>query len=250
MIFPSYKKYINHIVLLALLLAMAGIIWYGVLPLKQDIYNKMRGIQEFYVRMENRDKQVARLPELKTQYDTIVENEKILSVLISEDQIVDFVKTLEGLANETHVEMSITSKDNGQIVEPKKAIPKSGQSGSGDTGDTPDSSNAQTKQKTVDILNDASFNRYLYLNIQVRGQYEDIIVFLRKMETLPVALDVVGVDMKKGEVKDAAPVQANSGNPFLVSGDNAQTAAAQPPVAAKDVYEATFNVLVYVNKQN
>lgn len=237
-----------NVILSGLLLAMVGIIWFGVVPIKQVIYEKMRGIQEFYARRENREKQIAKLSEYKGQYDAILQNEKLFDILISEDKIVDFVKTLESLANDTHTELSIASKDNGQIVESKKAVSvKLSQPVSGDPGGSSD--NSSTKEKSVDILNDIPFDRYLYLNVKVRGQYGDIVVFLRKMETLPVGLDVVKVEVRKGVVESPSGVALGNGvNPFLASDSNAQAGTTEPVAAKKDIFEAVFDVLVYVKK--
>lgn len=243
MILSSYKKYTTRVVLFVLLLSLVGIAWYGIVPIKQAIYEKMRGIQEFYARRENREKQVARLPELKAQYDTVLQNEKLLDILISEDKVVDFVKMLEGLASGTHIEISITARDNGKITEAKKVPIKPDQSNNGnsDGGST-------AKQKAVTILDDIPFDRYLYLNVKVRGQYEDIVVFLHKMETLPVGLDVVKVDMKKGTTESPAGIALGTGiNPFAPGG-NAPAGSVELPAVKKDIFEAVFDVLVYVRK--
>lgn len=246
MIFSPYKKYTTRIVLFALLLAMVGIIWYGIVPLKQAIYEKMRGIQEFYAMRENRQKQVVRLPELKAQYNAILQNEKLLDVLISENEIVNSVKTFEGIANETHVEMSITAKENGQITEPKKVVVKADQPVKGDADLS--LKNSASKEKPADILSDIPFDRYLYLSVRVRGRYEDIVVFLHKMETLPMGLDVIRVEMKKGETPDVVGSVSGSGiNPFLMLGGSTQ---AESSVSEKDVFEAVFDVLIYVDKKN
>lgn len=246
MIFSSYKKHTTRIILFILLLAMVGIVWYGIVPLKQTIYEKMRGIQEFYARRENREKQVIRLPELKVQYDAVLQNDTLFDILISENEVVDFVKTLEGLASGAHIEMSITAKNNGQITEPKKTPVKANPADSGDAVGSP--AKPGTKQKSVDILDDISFDRYLYLNIRVRGQYEDIVVFLHKMETLPIGLDVIRVEMKKGEVENASGVPFGSGvNPFASQG-GVPAGTSDPLAAKKDIFEAVFDVLVYVKK--
>lgn len=252
MIFSSYKKHTSSIVLLVLLLAMVGIVWYGVMPLKQGVYEKMRGIQEFYARKENREKQVARLPELKIQYDAAVENEKLLNILIPENKLVDFVKTLEGLAGENNVEMSITSKDNGEIVEPKKVVSKAAPATKASDEDAAPTAKNTAKQKPVDILDDIAFDRYLYLSVKARGQYKDIVAFLRKMETLPVGLDVVGVEMTEGvsEDKPARVTSESSANPFFVSGSNTQPVVSDTSVVKKSIFEATFSVVVYVDKQD
>lgn len=244
-----YKKHTTSAVLFILLLAMAGIVWYGILPLKEAVHEKMRGIQEFYARRENREKQVARLPELKTQYDAILQNEKLLDILISEDTVVDFVKMLESLASGSHVEISITAKENGKIIERENIPVKSNQPESGDVGAPSEESGPQ--EKAEDILNDMPFHRYLHLSIKVRGQYEDIIEFLRKMETLPVGLDVIRVEMKQGKAEESAPIGRGSGsNPFLLSSGNTQAGAAEAFTAQKDVFEAVFDVVAYVDKQN
>lgn len=246
MIFSSYKKHTTRIVLFILLLAMVGIVWYGIVPLKEAIYEKMKGIQEFYARRENREKQVTRLPELKVQYDAVLQNDALFDILISESEVVDFVKTLEGVASGAHIEMSITAKNSGQITELKKTSVKANLADNGDVGGSPAKNGA--KQKSVDILDDIPFDRYLYLNIKVRGRYEDIVVFLHKMETLPIGLDVIRVEMKKGEAENTSGVPFGSGvNPFAFqSGGSAVTA--DPLDAKKDIFEAIFDVLVYVNK--
>ncbi|MDO8565637.1 MAG: hypothetical protein Q7S04_00435 [Candidatus Moranbacteria bacterium] len=246
MIFTPYKKYTTRIILFVLLLGMVGIIWYGIVPLKQAIYEKMRSIQEFYAMRENRQKQVVRLPELKAQYDVILQNEKLLDVLISENEIVNSVKTFEGIADETHVEMSITAKENGQITESKKIVAKADQPVKGDADVS--SKNSAGKEKSTDILSDIPFDWYLYLNVRVRGRYEDVVVFLHKMETLPMGLDVIRLEMRRGEAADAVGSVSGSGiNPFLLSSGDTQ---AEPSVAQKDVFEAVFDVLIYVDKKN
>lgn len=249
MILSSYKKHTTRAILLVLLLVMAGIVWYGIRPLKQAVYEKMRGIQEFYARRENREKQVARLPELKAQYDTILHNEKWLDILISEDEVVDFVKMLEGLASESHIEISITAKENGKIIELKKPAARPDPLENKNSDGSSESS--ATEEKAADILNDMSFDRYLYLSVKTRGRYEDIIGFLHKMETLPVGLDVIRIEMKQRDAEEAAPIDRGYGtNPFFLSSGGTQAGGAEPLAAQKDIFEAVFDVVVYVDKQN
>ena len=224
----SLKKYSSFIILFVLILSISGILWFVIVPLKQTLLDRARSIQEFYAEGENQTKQVGRLPELKNQYTTIIEKESALNILLTEDQIVDFVKTLEGVASETNVQMVITSKDNGQIVEPKKVTP--------------------AITAVVNIGDDVPFGRYLHLNIKTQGTYKDTVGFLRKVETLPVGLDVVGMEMKRVDVSTEQNASGVSGNPFVVLGSGSTVSQAPSVATIQDLLEATFDVFIYVKK--
>lgn len=246
-----YKKYKSFIILLTLIAAIICIALFGILPLRQSINKKMRDIQEFYAGRENREKQVGKLPELQGQYDAIIENEKILDILIAEGGIVDFVKTLEQLAKEVNVAMEISSKDNGKIVEAKKPEAKTDKASNADQPSVSEESNI--KEKTPSILDSAPFDRYLVLNIKAEGSYEDIVVFLNKVETLPFGLDVIKVDIKKKDAENnsSSVNRGNLANPFSILGDG-KTLTEQEQLLVdeknKENAEAVFDVLVYVKK--
>lgn len=248
MILIAPKKYMPLAVLLMLLLAIAGIVWYGMLPLRESIGEKMKNIQEFYAGRENRERQVNKLPELEGQYNVIVANEKTLDILIMEDEVVDFVKIVEGLASETNVVMSITSKDGGKIIESKKPAAKTDQADTADQGSA--AKQSKVPQKAADILDAVPFDRYLSLSVMVEGRYDNIVAFLGKLETLPFGLDVIKVEMKKKDAENDAQSRParTATNPFAIFGDGTDVAEAVPPAAEKDVSEAVFDVLVYVKK--
>lgn len=244
----SYKRHSSLIALFMLFVAMGSIVWFGILPLKRSLDTKMRGIQEYYADQENQQKQVGRLPELKDQYDAIRGNEQTLDIIITEDQIVDFIKTLENLANDTHIQMTITSKENGQIIEkvPAKVIsPK--------VGDTDTKTNtSNTKPKEKGMVDGAPFDRYLRLSIKTEGSYENIIIFLQKMETLPIGLDVVGVEIKRIDESAVTntPGIGTKSNPFSLLGDENVISKETTPTETHASLEAAFDILVYVNKKS
>lgn len=243
MISPD-KKYVPIAILFGLLVAIGGIVWYGIMPLRQSLGEKMRGIQEYYAGKENRERQIGKLPELKAQYDAIIENEKALDILVAENEVVDFVKILETLAHEMNVEMSISSKDGGKVTEPKKPAPKPAPSK--DAGETPAAEKNPVVQKAVTIADTVPFDRYLTLSVTVDGRYDDIVAFLRKMETLPFGIDTARVEMKKKDDGNAAPV--SGGNPFTVLGDGGEAVGKTGQDAGQDPLEAVFDILVYIKK--
>lgn len=240
------RKNSSMVILFGLLLAMAGLLWFGIIPLNQTITDRMRGIQEYYAGQENREKQVGRLPELQNQFNTVTENEPLLNILISQDQIVDFIKTLEDIAQEMKVQMTIASQEGGKIIESKK-VPAKVPIQKSDGTEVPTDNAPQSK--VVNIVDDVPFDRYLRLNITVDGQYSNIVGFLRKTETLPVGLDVVGVDIRKIDAtgKNTASIPT-TGNPFTFLGGSTIYTQKSPTSVEDGTLEATFDILVYVDK--
>jgi len=229
---------------------IGSVVWFGILPLKQSLLNKARMIQEFYVDEENQSKQINRLPELEDQYNIIENNASKLDIMLREDQVIDFIKTLETLASETTVTLVIASKDTGKIVEPKATAKKTVSEEEGETKTSPSSTPKKEKVKEVDILSDIPFDRYLRLSISATGKYENIINFLHKIETLSVGLDVVGIDIKRAEIeKNTKKVVTGSGvfSSGVVSISDALVSEKENP-ETKDMLEGVFDLVVYVNK--
>lgn len=256
MTLSRYKKYTPLTILLILLTTISCIVWLGILPLKESINGRMRNIQEFYADRENRDKQIGKLPELQRQYEAVMEDEKILNILITEGAVVDFVKILEQLASETNITMDISSKDNGKIIEPKKPEvkadpPRLGEAGKANDTNQPADLEKGNLGKVPSILDTAPFDRYLFLNVKAEGQYADIVKFLGKLEALPFGLDVIKVEIKKKDAENnSSPAKRGDiANPFSILGGGSIVTPQEPlPVEKKDAIEAMFDIIVYVKK--
>lgn len=249
------KTHIPIITMLFLFVAMGLVVWFAILPIKRAISEKMDDIQKFYTSRENRDRQIGKLPELEEQFQTIKADEENLNILLKEDHIVDFVKTLEDLARETNTEISIASKEGNSIIE-KKAVVSKPQTKNTTDADT-ETPAVSDKKKATGILDTLPFDRYLHLSVSLVGEYADIVNFLHKMETLPFALDVVGMEMhlkdSKEDQSSSRPINSGSGiNPFLVSLGSEGVSVTEAPVVApekKNTLEAIFDTIVYVDKK-
>jgi Tfp pilus assembly protein PilO len=242
------KKYVPYAVMAGLIALMALIVWLGVLPMRQAISEKMDDIQKFYAVRENRERQVARLPELEEQFREIAAGEDTLRILIDEEHIVDFVKTLEGLASEMGTEIAIEAKESNAIVEKKPAAKAPAADGEAAAA------GKKTKQTIADML---PYDRYLHINVSLKGEYADIVRFLHKMETLPFALDIIGVEVRLNtdtEERNAAAPAAGR-NPFmLVPSGNSSAVGTQPEDGGQasrgeqPPLEADLDTVVYIRK--
>lgn len=249
--FKKYRRFFPLVVTAALFSGMGLIAWFGIRPFQGFITEKADGIQEYYATRENREQQLSKLPELQSQFENIQGEEKTLAVLLSEKNVVDFVQTLERLAKETDVLVEIHSK-TGDIIEEKKQtkapVKKAISADAGGDGSVP----APVKSAPT-ILESVPFGRYLHVEVAVKGEYQTIVTFLRKMETLPIALDVIGINMKVRDMSADVAAPANPGrNPFLLfsQGTSAPDTVAQGSpsvVQAPGNLEASFDTLVYLD---
>ncbi len=248
--FYQYRQYTPLVVMISLFSGMGLIAWFGILPFHGYILEKADSIQEYYAFRENRERQINKLPELQGQYERILADEQRLAILIPEERIVDLVKTLEQLAEKAGVHITIESKDGGDIQERKVARPtKKDESGDSDGSDT-------KKKEAATIMESLPYDRYLHIGIVLIGEYENIVLFLHQVETLPYAIDIVGFDMRmRNKDESVAKVPDNPGrNPFLILGQG--TSSSETPSSldgGKEIIpgslEAVFDTVVYVSKK-
>lgn len=250
--FSRYKKFYPFLITVSILSGMGLIIWFGIFPFQDFVTKKADGIQEYYATRENRVSQMERLPDLQSQFENIEIEESALQILLSEEQVVDFVQTLERLARETGVYVVIQSK-TGTIIEEKpkpKATPKKAGTEAVETEVT------EKKSKTLPtLLESVPFDRYLHVEVVVKGEYKTIVAFLHKMETLPIGLDVIGMTVGIRDQEDLVnkAVATDPGrNPFLILGDGEVSAEVkneeEQALVIPGTLEASFDTVVYLDK--
>ena len=76
-----FKKYNFVITLLFMISIMGGTFWWGVVPMYQKIINLRDDIQKEVARKENQERQIKRLPEIKSQYDKVLSDEGYFDIL-------------------------------------------------------------------------------------------------------------------------------------------------------------------------
>lgn len=248
--FQQHRQAFPLVVMMTLFVGMGLILWFGILPFQRFIVEKADSIQEYYATQENRERQIKRLPELEEQFKSIVADEQTLDILLSESEIVDFVKTLERLAEETKTHITLQAKDGNAIQEKKASKPKA------KSAVLPDDDEDTKKKAPASILDAAPYDRYLHVSVAVIGDYRDVVTFLHKMETLPLGLDVIGIDIKLRDKETEEKQPSNPGrNPFLIFGGGAivpnETAPAEglTEEVILGSLEATFDTIVYVNSK-
>ncbi len=252
-----FKKYQLTIGTVALILLMGLTGWFGILPLYQQIFSLRDEIQKEIVRQQNQEKQLKYLPELKKQYDAVLVDEGYFDILLTEEKVVSFIRTVEGVASESDVEIKIQSNDAALDTPTKK---KGASNNDETTANNPASDGDQKKSKLLAEL--LPFGNSLRLTLTLKGDYAALVKFLSRLESLPVALDVVSVEVRQPIQNDnSTEGDVRSVNPFTGTGDAGQTNKTSPdiskdgglpaeitqPISPK--LEMVVDLLVYVDKQ-
>jgi hypothetical protein len=245
------KQYRLILMALVIFLAMVLVFWFAVKPMYMKILSLRDAIQQENVRQENQQKQIKRLPELKSQYERVISEEGFFDILLTEDKIVGFIRILESLAGETGVEVKIQSNETKieEVVKKKT------------TKEKEDEEAAETTEKKEKLLSDyLPYGEYLRLTLTVSGDYSALVAFLSRLETLPIALDVMGIEVKQPLRDDnSRDGDVRAVNPFAeesTSKDaNTKEAGATDEVpkeltkALSPKLEAVIDLIVYVDKK-
>jgi chaperonin cofactor prefoldin len=248
----KYKKFSPALIAVSLVASMGLLLWFGILPLYDLVTKKADSIQEYYAIRDNRADQMSKLSDLQAQFETIQMEEEVLAILLSEGQVVDFVRTLERLAEETGVHVLIRSKTGSVIEEKQKSKVPVKKAGS--TDDTEKEVVEKRPKTPLTILEALPFDRYLRVEVVVTGEYLTIVTFLHKMETLSLGLDVVGMTMRVRDEEASTTIPAGDPgrNPFLMLSGEENVSPEGEQFVEKNILgtlEASFDTVVYLDKQ-
>ncbi len=207
-----FKQKDGLILFLCILLAMGLAYWFGIRVMFTRIHDERDAIQTMRVVRENRIRQLGRLGDLSAQYDRIVRDEGLLDIFVAKDHMIDFVKRLEVMAREGRVEITIEARE---VLIPKSTKPvsaaakKADASPSGTDSDTASGKPAAKPKSILETLTSKSLTR---LGVQIQGETADVVTYLHRLETLPFAMDVIGVDatrVEKVELKEDKKIPAS-----------------------------------------
>ncbi len=110
------QKY-GLILLIGILIAMGLTYWFGIRKMLETIRVERDDIQRMLVIRENRNHQLSRLEEYGEQYARIVSDENRFNVLTARDEMIEFVRRLESLAEEGDVAVVLEVRE---VPKPQK----------------------------------------------------------------------------------------------------------------------------------
>lgn len=235
---PSIHKLLPLGIIIVAFLLFAALFRWGIFPFQEQIVKKANTIEADRALQENQENRVKELPQLKEQYDLILQNEDRIDTLVSHDQVVPFIENIESLAHENTVEIIITNQDQAAkkkpVATPKKAAEAVDDEKSGAAA-------TDKKKKDESIMGNLPLEKYMLLRLDVRGEYANVIQFLHQMESLQYAVDIVAIDMRTWEPSDTNP----QGNTFSAGSIPSADGISSEKPAVKNLVQAFFDTVVY-----
>ncbi len=240
-----------------LLLGMGMLFWFGIKPLHTMISARMDTIQQLDVMREFRSSEIKKLPDLEKQNELIQSYKKDLMIVLAKDDLVGFIQKLEELAVSEGVKIEIVSRDN-TLLESKitksentKEKKVSSETGSSSEAAPPVSADKRKAKNSTEILDKLPLKHYIRLTLIVDAPYESLVRYLAKVETMPYALEILGLVIKESEKKSDESGPSFSGD-FVQSDisqvDNGGGEALAPIPLSPLILSGEFDLVVYTKE--
>lgn len=237
-----WKKHKIGVTLSVMMAGWIALIYFGIIPLYQGIYDQLNEGQRLLVDREMKSELRSRLAEIKGEVEKVQRQQKSLDVVVSREQLVSLIEKIESLARDSGVQLTADARQNdvaSRASDQKKKTAKS------------TDSQKQTLPET--LWDKLPVDTYVEIDIKVEGDYAHVIRFIHQIETVPEALDIFSVDMKIQEENKAASTSRE--NVFAMDTVDLQAASSEgatdssEAVSTSAVIEASLDTVIYVANQ-
>lgn len=232
-----WKKYKNFLILAALLAFFGGAFFLGIRYLLKEISANNENIKKETINHEERQKRLAEIPELKSQFEMVEKENNKFEIILSQNQIITLIKNLEEIAGETGNEMVIEDMEIKNGEDEKKAKKKGG--GKSEEGE---------KKLSVDLT-----GNYVSMKIKLRGNYNSALNFIEKVENMNYCADIISLQLSAEESGMASRTSGTllSVSPFVeripMSGDETNKAKTKENTD-EAVINSVLGAIVYFNE--
>ncbi len=190
--FKKYKVYlIGGVLLLFIILFVVFVIIPAIKKLNEDV----DAVQITLLETEVASEKLKKVPALEDSFDQVVKCNKKTDVLFSKDEIVNLVKSLEKIAGDTGNQIEVKVLDS----QSKNTIKKI-------KSQTIDNNS----KKEENFLKNVKPDDYFKIEIILKGNYQNFLQFVYKLERMRYYNTIVGFDLQAKE-KDADKNSAGSG---------------------------------------
>jgi hypothetical protein len=219
-----WKKHKVQIVLTGYGLFLGIFIYGGIFTMVKSIRQGADEIQKKIIDNEIDNKNLAGIPQLIGDYEIFSAQENNLNVILEKEKEIQFIQSLENLAKETGNEISLKliAEEMSQDKQEKTAV---------------------KGKKDEEIKNALPYKNYVMIQLELRGGYQELLSFLKKLENMEYYANVVAFDLKKEENR----IEEASGNPFVSSGSG--MASEENNKAAdqkKEILKSLIDLVVYI----
>jgi len=183
-----------------------------VLPMRKSMEKNSEEAQSKLADREIYEKRISGISEMEKTQKVFLANESNLRVFLNKNTEVDFIKSIEAMAEETGSKITLKIEDSND-PKAKQVVAKKGEES---------------------IKSTLPRDKYLALQITLEGTYEAMLTFLNKMENMSYYVNVLSLDLNKSVIeKDIDPFRDAKDKNGLIN-------------TKEEVVTSNFYVVVYL----
>lgn len=218
-----WRKYKTGIISIGYCVVAACLFYFIFSPYKNKVESQADKIQETALENQIFEKKTSKLSQMKTKYNDYQNNKDKMGKFLKDGEEVNLIKRLEALGEETQNKVVLN------ILEKNEKISKDAVA-----------SSPKSAAKEGNILKDAPSQNFLSLEINLEGSYQNLIDFLKKMESMNYYADVISLDLTKTIAGDASG-SGSAANVFSPEQDFSS------PQVEKETLKSKVSVIVFKN---
>jgi hypothetical protein len=180
--FKEYKFYvIPAVYLMVAFLFLKFLIFpfIGKLSLKAEEINKKR--------MDNQimEKRIEKIPEMKSDWEFLQGKKESLGVILNKEEQVDFIRSVEAVAETTGNEISLKISDQPVTGETQRR----------------QRNPEEKKEGEKNIEDSLEYKNFIPLKIILKGNYSGLVGFMKKMENFKYYVNVLAINCEKDDLE-------------------------------------------------
>lgn len=202
-----------------------ALVLFGILPAWKKNEEKMHTIEREKVDRKILEEEAKRIPEMRHDREEIERRRDDLHVFLSKDAIISAIEAIESLGVEEGVSVVSEASSAALVQSGKKATKKIALSPEG--GEKSETA-PRKEEKPEGLAPLFPENRIVPVEFRVTGPYERVVHFVERLDTMPIMLDVLAIQLlpnpdeaKKEASASPSPLPGNipvvSDNPFVPS---------------------------------
>jgi hypothetical protein len=231
-------KYLISVFIILMLTAALGVALYFILSKTQSTLDE---IEKQELEKQIQEEQIKNLPNLEATHNKITSEEGRLTLVYTEEQVVEVIRNIEAIAKTESITLAIAQQ---KVEEKTKTLKK-------EASDDKKNESKEGEKESEVLTEKLPFEKSVRLEIRAKGKYQSIRNFIHKIETAPYALDVLSVDGSVAPEEESgkqvnvvkSTTSQSSDSPFLLSASGETQEAVAPPAAEQ--VQFVINVALY-----
>jgi hypothetical protein len=216
-----WKKHKAEIISGGCCLATIVLFYFGFLPYENKIKNQADRIQETELENQIFEKKTSKISQMEEKFSDYQNNKDKMGKFLQNGEEVGLIERIESLGEETKNKVKLS------ILEV-------------DAQKNKDTTSLKNTTKEENILKDVPSQNFLSLEINLEGDYQGLLDFLKKIESMDYYVDVISLDL--AEIADA-------GNPANLYSNNLFSSGQVVPAVkvSRGILKSKINIIVFKN---